>query len=294
MAWNHEDQEVWSLSYLNAFFDAMREAGSAWGDAVQAGDTTLADEIISGARELLVSSIFSAGANGTGDISMQNSRIYTSGSAGDILLLAGGDINVGLSSIAPAPITGESSDQNENSGIYTTAGGAVRVYAKNDINVNESRIMTFAGGDIDVISDYGDINAGRGSKAALASSTTYVREITDEDGNFAGYELVYEPPAVGSGVRATAETVDLAGDIYPTAWKGLLTPVRQELPAKTSSSTPRKSSMPRILRPLVFPAVLPPALKALPTSADFQAAADWPTAPEPCRRPAALLRPNDR
>ena len=75
--------------------------------------------------------------------------------------------------------------------------------------------MTFAGGDIDILSNSGDLNAGRGSKAAVASSNTYYVKQTDGT-----YKVVFEPPAVGSGVRATAPNYNDAGDIYATAWEG--------------------------------------------------------------------------
>ena len=49
-------------------------------------------------------------------------------------------------------------------GVTTAYGGSINIFAEKDINVNESRVMTFMGGDITVWSDKGNINAGRGSK----------------------------------------------------------------------------------------------------------------------------------
>jgi hypothetical protein len=200
---------------MDEFFDGLRQAGIDFIAARSAGDEALAEQIVVDAREDVIDLFFDGSSSGEGNISLVNSKIYTSGGSGNIYTLAGGTIDVGLSSIASPPILGEANEDEESSGIYTTAGGAIKMYAKNDINVNESRIMTFAGGDIDILSDYGDLNAGRGSKAAVASSTTYY--VKQADGT---YKVVYEPPAVGSGVRATAPDYNDAGDIYATAWEG--------------------------------------------------------------------------
>ena len=200
---------------MDEFFDDLRQAGIDFIAARSAGDEALAEQIVADAREDVIDLFLDGSSSGEGNISLVNSKIYTSGGSGNIYTLAGGTIDVGLSSIASPPILGEASEDEESSGIYTTAGGAIKMYAKNDINVNESRIMTFAGGDIDILSDYGDLNAGRGSKAAVASSTTYY--VKQADGT---YKVVYEPPAVGSGVRATAPDYNDAGDIYATAWEG--------------------------------------------------------------------------
>nr|WP_320191734.1 filamentous haemagglutinin family protein [uncultured Desulfobacter sp.] len=200
---------------IDTFFDQLRQAGIDFIAARSDGDETLAEQVVADAREDVISFFFDGSSSGEGNISLVNSKIYTSGGSGNIYTLAGGTIDVGLSSIASPPILGEASEDEESSGIYTTAGGAIKIYAKDDINVNESRVMTFAGGDIDILSDYGDINAGRGSKAAVASSTTYYVKQTDGT-----YKVVYEPPAVGSGVRATAPDYNDAGDIYATAWEG--------------------------------------------------------------------------
>ena len=47
-------------------------------------------------------------------------------------------------------------------GIYTTGGGNVDVEAQGTINIDSSRVATFDGGDINIVSSMGDINAGSG------------------------------------------------------------------------------------------------------------------------------------
>lgn len=52
-------------------------------------------------------------------------------------------------------------------GIYTTGGGDVNVTALGDVNIDTSRIGTFNGGDVTVISQTGDVNAGSGGSTFL-------------------------------------------------------------------------------------------------------------------------------
>ena len=195
--------------------DGLRQAGLKFERARAEGNTALADQILADARRILINPLFEGSGNSEGNINLVNSRIFTSGGSGDILTLARGKINVGLSTIDPPPITGKPASAKKSSGLYTTAGGAVKIFADDDINVNQSRVMTFDGGDIIAWSDHGDINAGIGSKAAVASSDAYPEKQADGT-----YKIIYEPPAVGSGIRATAPMEEDAGDIYVTAPEG--------------------------------------------------------------------------
>nr|NJM02622.1 hypothetical protein [Desulfobacula sp.] len=195
--------------------DGLRGAGVKWTKAHEIGNDLLAQQIIEDARKYLISPLFEGSEGVAGNISLMNSKIFTSGGAGSIYTLAKGKIDVGLSSITPPPITGQTEPEKKNSGFYTTAGGSISIYAGLDINVNESRVMTFSGGDIDILSDYRNLNAGRGDKASVASTRSY--KVKQSDGSF---KTVFEVPAVGSGIRATAPRAENAGDIYATAWEG--------------------------------------------------------------------------
>jgi filamentous hemagglutinin len=84
--------------------------------------------------------------------------------------------------------------------------------------VNESRVMSFMGGNIAVWSETGDINAGRGSKTMISASPAKLVDMGD--GTF---QLQFSPPSVGSGIRALTFDPDGAsgsavapppGDIY--------------------------------------------------------------------------------
>ena len=94
--------------------------------------------------------------------------------------------------------------------------------------MNESRVMTFEGGDITVWSESGNINAGRGAKEeVIASPPTLVADYSD--GVLSGYQVEFTPPAVGSGIRAvtfspTGPTGQAPpeGDIYLFAISGII------------------------------------------------------------------------
>jgi len=121
-----------------------------------------------------------------GDIRMTKSQLYTQ-SYGAINAIAAGNFDVGISSFGA---------KKSDSGINTRRGGDINVYTRNDLNVNESRIMSWFGGNIMIFADYGNINAGKGSKTTVSVSEP--RVVEDEDGNLS---LEYTLPAVGSGIR---------------------------------------------------------------------------------------------
>ena len=163
--------------------------------------------------------LFEDAVSGDGDVDMVESQINTTGNDGGIYILAAGDINVGKATFS------ESGSVESDSGIYTTAGGSINIYSVGDLNVNESRVMTFSGGDITIWSDEGDINAGRGSKASVnaTESSAMFDEITGT------WVLEWEAPAVGSGVRTLTFDPDglegpkeepLPGDVYLFAPEG--------------------------------------------------------------------------
>jgi hypothetical protein len=109
-----------------------------------------------------------------------------------------------------------SSGQLQASGLITASGGSINIFSGGDLNVNESRVMTYLGGDIIAWSDQGGINAGRGSKTAINSQPPTYNPITQK--------FVFTPPSAGSGIRALTydpNTVS-AGDIYLFAPQGVI------------------------------------------------------------------------
>jgi len=158
--------------------------------------------------------------SGTGDLNMITSSLHTISGQDTINIFAAGDVNVGVTRI-------ESTDpllNAKDTGIFTAGGGAINLLAGQDVNVNESRVMTFLGGDIIVLSDEGDINAGRGSKAKVTAAEP---QIVEKDGV---KSVIFSPPAVGSGLRTLAYDPDgngprvtpEPGDMYVVAWDGVV------------------------------------------------------------------------
>jgi hypothetical protein len=66
----------------------------------------------------------------------------------------GGSVNVGTNL----------NTVDDQTGILTVRGGAIDLKATGDVNVNLSRIATLGGGDINITSTTGNINAGNGAK----------------------------------------------------------------------------------------------------------------------------------
>lgn len=108
----------------------------------------------------------------TGDMLMARSLVETQ-LGGDIEIIGpGGNLAVGsnsLDTLTPA-----------QEGILTLQGGAIRTYTDGDVQIFQSRIFTEQGGDIDMFSANGDLNAGKGPK----SSTAYppISLVCDADG----------------------------------------------------------------------------------------------------------------
>lgn len=153
---------------------------------------------------------------GSGNIAMTQSSIKTTSGQDNLYIISAGQIDVGTSII---------SDQKDTSkGILTESGGDINIFAENDINVNESRVVSYFGGDIFMLSNHGDINAGRGSKTA----------VSQQEGGFidVGGKLVdkFTAPAPGSGIRAMTTDPDGAGPIAEPkqgnialiAWEGII------------------------------------------------------------------------
>jgi len=97
----------------------------------------------------------------TGNLNIAGSLLETQ-MGGDINILGpGGGITVGHASrdvLAP-----------NQEGILTLGGGSIRAFTDASILVNQSRIMTEQGGNIDLFSANGDISAGEGPKTYVSS-----------------------------------------------------------------------------------------------------------------------------
>lgn len=166
---------------------------------------------------VLIDPMLAGKKTGSGNIRMVNSKIKTVTGQDDIHILTPGQIDVGTSVL-------NTSGANTANGIMTEGGGNINVLAEGDINVNESRVVTYFGGRVFMLSNHGDINAGRGSTTTVspAASGTMLQN----------GKLVpkFSAPGVGSGIRALTYDPDgpgrLAaasqGDVIAIPWEGTL------------------------------------------------------------------------
>ncbi|MFM8331331.1 MAG: filamentous hemagglutinin family protein, partial [Candidatus Methylumidiphilus sp.] len=151
-------------------------------------------------------------ANYLGDIKLFFSAIQTLDGGNISLLAPGGLINVGL----PTAFSGnKTADQL---GIVAQRDGNIDIFALGDLQVNRSRVFALDGGDINVWSSLGDIDAGRGAKSALSAPLP----ITGFD-SFGNLVVTFPPTVSGSGIRAQAGTANgKAGNVTLAAPKGVV------------------------------------------------------------------------
>jgi hypothetical protein len=237
-----------AVDEIQEFFAALQESGNTFSDLRARGELAQAAEVAEQTQREVIAPFFSGGIRGKGDLFMTSSQISTSGKtarvqlpfdenrpeqvdlyeeSSDIYVITGGDANVGLTAIPDPTVTIQETD----SGIFTAEGGSIAVFTGGDLNVNESRVMTFRGGNVLAYSGSGNINAGRGSKTAINAGSPRVENILDDDGNVVGKRLLFEPPSVGSGIRTLTYDPDgilgpqkapLAGDGFLFAPQGVI------------------------------------------------------------------------
>lgn len=142
--------------------------------------------------------------NYQGEVNLFASRIKTERGGNIEFMVPGGDLIVGLSNTPEILVnTG-----NDVLGMLTVAAGDVRGFARNNITVNQSRILTVGGGDVLLWSSEGDIDAGKGKKSATAVPPPLIK--VDAQGNVT-QEL--QGAASGSGIGALSSGGKQAGDI---------------------------------------------------------------------------------
>lgn len=158
-------------------------------------------------------------ANGVyqGSIDVFASRIKTEQGGGIELLMPGGGVIVGLSN-TPAALVDTSNARGKDAGplgIITVGAGDIRMLARDDVLVNQSRVLTAAGGDILIWSSEGDIDAGKGKKTATAVPPPIIK--VEADGSVT-QEI--QAAASGSGIGALQTGDVQAGDVDLIAPKG--------------------------------------------------------------------------
>jgi filamentous hemagglutinin family protein len=177
-------KEIFALRQFQA---ELLEAGKEY---INTASTVRSDNVIA--------SLFSA-KDYSGDMLMYQSQIRTSRD-GDINLFApGGLINAGVAS---------NSSLEHDIGVVTEKGGNIGAYADGNFLVNQSKVITQFGTDILIWSNNGDIDAGRGSKAAQSVPERVVSINANGD-------VTVEVKGVASGSGIRAQTYDPDGPNGP-------------------------------------------------------------------------------
>lgn len=125
----------------------------------------------------LIANLFPTADIGDGDINVFGSQLKTEQGGGIDVFAPGGSVYAGLSS-PPAYLRDKS---EADLGIFTVRGGTIQALVKNDFLVNQGRVFTLGGGDITIVSQYHDIDAGKGAKTASSAPPPLLT--TDPYGN---------------------------------------------------------------------------------------------------------------
>jgi len=178
-------------------------------DYVQTGKVNRGEE--------LIAAMFPKTRTYEGDMLMYQSQVKTLRFADINLLTPGGLINAGVPAAAGA-------DAGKEIGIVTEKGGALRVYADKGFQINQSKVSTLfgvkgggsdqdadgnllgvrgKGSDLSAWVNNGDIDAGRGSKTALA-----VPERLGKLDDFGNRIVELKGVAAGSGISTSTYDPD--------------------------------------------------------------------------------------
>jgi filamentous hemagglutinin family protein len=125
----------------------------------------------------------------SGNLEMTATTIANESLLGGITLNVGGTLDVGGNLTAFG-------DPNAPKGIFTTSGGNISITANDDVNVDGSRIAAYDGGNINIKSLTGDVNAGMGGEGFVTLNALELDLVTGQ--------LDSIPATIpGSGILAT-------------------------------------------------------------------------------------------
>lgn len=205
-------------SVSNMFFTALRETGRDYNNpkSEYAGQYTRGYSAV----ELLFPNISEKNADGSskyyaGNLSLPLTSIKTASGGNIDFMVPGGQALIGYTNISDTVLNtygtvnkGDESGIERNlttTGIVASSTGSIRGFTLDDILVNQSRILTVAGGDILLWSSEGNIDAGKGKRTALVAPPPLVS--VDSNGNIV---VTLLGAATGSGIGALGDgNVDL-------------------------------------------------------------------------------------
>lgn len=153
-------------------------------------------------------------AGSGGDINVFGSQIKTLRRGNIDIFAPHGSLYAGVVSTPASLLAAKTAAEL---GIFTISGGEIRIMVGQDISVNQGRIFTLGGGDISLVSQYQDIDAGRGAKTAASAPPP-----TLEFDAFGNARIDISSSVSGSGIRTlkTGAKVPLAS-IYAASPRGV-------------------------------------------------------------------------
>jgi hypothetical protein len=163
----------------------------------------------------LIASLFPTAATATvaGNINVFSSQIKTEQGGAINMFTPTGSVYAGLTTGVNSQVRIPSTQ-----GIFTIRGGGISAVVNNDFLVNQGRVFTLGGGDITLVSQYNNIDAGKGAKTASSAPPPQItmdangKVVVDVSGSISG-----------SGI-ATLKTNPLAaaGNVYLIAPRGIV------------------------------------------------------------------------
>jgi hypothetical protein len=140
------------------FFQALNEASLLRDAKTQKINLSYFDELITGLfpglnKDSLV-----------GNLSSQSSQIKTEQGGSIDMFTPSGSIYAGLTQQSEKGV-----NRPSNQGLFTLNGGDINALVSKDFLVNQGRVFTLGGGDITLVSQYGNLEAGKGAKTASSA-----------------------------------------------------------------------------------------------------------------------------
>ncbi|AXS80133.1 filamentous haemagglutinin family protein [Dechloromonas sp. HYN0024] len=163
--------------------------------------------------DAIIAGLFPTASITGGDVNVFGSQLKTDRGGSINVFAPGGSVYAGLTNIPGYLKTKKASDL----GIFTIGGGDLQSLVKTDFLVNQGRVFTLGGGGITLVSQYGNIDAGKGAKTAQSAPPPLLT--TDEKGNT---QVDISSSISGSGIATLRAGPDVPeSSVYPIAPRGI-------------------------------------------------------------------------